>query len=107
RGGQGGGRRHRDECVRAHGLLRLCLAEPGEPAMNAASSQRAGHIAGTAFLWAAVVVAVLPLTLMAINSLKLHVEILANPLSLPTWFNVTNFVQAWTAGNFTTGLINS
>ncbi len=75
--------------------------------MSAVSGKRVGHLAGTAFLWTAIVVAVLPLTLMAINSLKLHGEILANPLSLPTWFNVTNFVQAWTAGNFTKGLVNS
>ncbi|MBL8600211.1 MAG: carbohydrate ABC transporter permease [Devosia sp.] len=75
--------------------------------MSAVSGKRVGHLAGTAFLWTAIVVAVLPLTLMAINSLKLHGEILANPLSLPTWFNVTNFVQAWTAGNFTRGLVNS
>jgi raffinose/stachyose/melibiose transport system permease protein len=75
--------------------------------MSTVSNKRVGYFAGTAFLWLAVLVAVLPLTLMAINSLKLHVEILQNPLSLPTWLNVTNFVQAWTAGNFTRGLINS
>lgn len=75
--------------------------------MSAVSTRRAGHIAGTAFLWTAVVIVALPLTLMLINSLKLHVEILANPLSLPTWLNFTNFTQAWTAGNFTRGLLNS
>ena len=75
--------------------------------MSAVSGKRVGHLAGTAFLWTAIVVAVLPLTLMAINSLKLHGEILANPLFLPTWFNVTNFVQPFSALNFTKVLINS
>jgi len=75
--------------------------------MTVAGQRSAARIAGTAFLWVAVVVVAFPLTLMAINSLKQHVAILDNPLALPTSFDISNYVTAWTAGNFTTGLINS
>ena len=75
--------------------------------MSAVSTKRAGHIAGNLFLWIAVVVVAFPLTLMMINSFKKHVDILDNPLSLPTSFNISNYVTAWTAGDFGTGILNS
>jgi len=75
--------------------------------MSAAGKRGIGHVAGTVFLWTAMLIVAIPLALMAINSLKPHADILDNPLSLPASFDVSNFVTAWTAGNFTTGLINS
>lgn len=50
---------------------------------------------------------ILPLALVALNSVKSHAEITANPLSLPSTVHVENFSGAWAAGNFTTGAINS
>lgn len=75
--------------------------------MSVAGKRSIGHFAGTVFLWSAILIVAFPLALMAINSLKQHVAILDNPLALPTSFDVSNFVTAWTAGNFSTGLINS
>jgi raffinose/stachyose/melibiose transport system permease protein len=75
--------------------------------MSVAGKRTIGDVAGTVFLWTAILVVAFPLTLMAINSLKPHIAILDNPLALPTSFDVSNFVTAWTAGNFTVGLINS
>lgn len=75
--------------------------------MSVTGRRSLGHVAGTVFLWVAILLVAFPLTLMAINSLKPHVAILDNPLALPASFDVSNFVTAWTAGNFTTGLVNS
>jgi raffinose/stachyose/melibiose transport system permease protein len=75
--------------------------------MSVRARHSVGHVAGTVFLWTAILIVAFPLTLMAINSLKPHLAILDNPLALPASFDVSNFVTAWTAGNFTTGLINS
>lgn len=75
--------------------------------MSVAGKRSASHFAGTAFLWIAILAVAFPLSLMAINSLKPHIAILDNPLALPKSFDVSNFVTAWTTGNFTTGLINS
>jgi raffinose/stachyose/melibiose transport system permease protein len=75
--------------------------------MSVTGKRSLGHMAGTVFLWVAILLVAFPLTLMAINSLKPHVAILDNPLALPASFDVSNFVTAWTAGNFTTGLVNS
>lgn len=75
--------------------------------MSVAGKRSAAHVAGTAFLWIAILMVAFPLTLMAINSLKPHLAILDNPLALPASFDLSNFITAWTAGNFTTGLVNS
>lgn len=75
--------------------------------MSVTGKRSIGHAAGTVFLWTAILIVAFPLTLMGINSLKPHAAILDNPLALPTSFDLSNFITAWTAGNFTTGLINS
>lgn len=75
--------------------------------MSAVTTQRAGRFASDVFLWTAVVVVLFPLTLMMINSLKPHAEVLKNPLALPTGLDFSNYIEAWTAGNFATGLWNS
>jgi raffinose/stachyose/melibiose transport system permease protein len=61
----------------------------------------------TTFLVCAVLVAVLPLLLVALNTFKPHVAIVANPLSLPESWNFNNFVRAWRGGHFSTGIVNS
>ncbi|AEQ50869.1 carbohydrate ABC transporter permease [Pelagibacterium halotolerans] len=60
-----------------------------------------------AFLVGAVLIAVLPLLLVAVNTFKPHASIVANPLSLPTSFDFSNFARAWRGGNFGVGLVNS
>lgn len=61
----------------------------------------------TAFLIGAVLVAVLPLLLVALNAFKPHAAIVANPLSWPEAFTPENFVRAWKGGKFATGIVNS
>lgn len=59
------------------------------------------------FLVGAVLIAVLPLLLVAVNTFKPHAAIVANPLSLPSGFDFSNFARAWRGGNFGVGLVNS
>ncbi len=59
------------------------------------------------FLWGAVLVALLPLGLVALNAFKPHPDIVANPLSLPTSLSLDNFVRAWNGGKFSIGIVNS
>lgn len=51
--------------------------------------------------------ALLPLTLVLINSLKEHAEVVRNPLALPQVFDFNNYVEAWVFGKFSRGFINS
>lgn len=59
------------------------------------------------FLWGAVLVALLPLGLVALNAFKPHPDIVANPLSLPASLSLDNFVRAWNGGKFSIGIVNS
>lgn len=59
------------------------------------------------FLIGAVLVALLPLGLVALNTFKPHVAIVANPLSLPENLGFDNFARAWTGGKFAIGIVNS
>jgi raffinose/stachyose/melibiose transport system permease protein len=71
------------------------------------NARAAQIISGNLFLGLAVVVALAPFCLVILNAFKSHVDIVANPLSLPKTLSFANFVTAWTTGHFTTGLINS
>ena len=53
------------------------------------------------------VISLFPLLLVVINSVKTHVEILQNPLSLPKELHWENFSYTWTVGKFSEGFINS
>ena len=61
----------------------------------------------TLLLYLLVLIALLPLLLVAINTFKSHADIVINPLALPNDFNFTNFSRAWKAGKFSYGIINS
>jgi raffinose/stachyose/melibiose transport system permease protein len=63
--------------------------------------------ASTAYLALAVLVSLLPLLLVGINTFKPHAAIVANPLSLPTSIDFTNFARAWRGGHFSSGIVNS
>ena len=77
--------------------------------MSAAAPRRslASHLAGSAFLAVAVLVALLPIALVLMNAFKPHSEIIANPLAWPTSPTAGNFKSAWVGGHFTSGLGNS
>ncbi len=51
--------------------------------------------------------ALLPLSLVLINSLKPHAEVVRNPVALPQVLSLGNFAQAWEYGRFTRGFLNS
>lgn len=74
------------------------------PAKSPPSVARA---ASTAYLAIAVLVSLVPLMLVALNTFKPHVAIVANPLSLPTGIDFGNFARAWRGGHFSTGIVNS
>lgn len=54
-----------------------------------------------------VVVCLFPIALVVINSFKENVEIVRNPLTLPTVIHLENYIQAWTTGKFAKGFVNS
>lgn len=51
--------------------------------------------------------ALIPILLVFINSFKPHAEIVRNPLALPSAVTFVNFSDAWKAGHFSTGFVNS
>ena len=53
------------------------------------------------------VTALFPLLLVGLNSLKLSVQIVDNPLAPPTTVAWSNFADAWHYGHFATGFLNS
>jgi raffinose/stachyose/melibiose transport system permease protein len=55
----------------------------------------------------AAVIALFPLSLMIISSIKKSTEIVANPLALPSTIQWTNFVRAWTDAQLGRSLLNS
>jgi raffinose/stachyose/melibiose transport system permease protein len=55
----------------------------------------------------AAVIALFPLSLMIISSIKKSTEIVANPLALPSTVQWTNFVRAWTDAQLGRSLLNS
>lgn len=65
------------------------------------------NLSSTMILYLLVLIALLPLLLVAINTFKSHADIVINPLALPNEFNFTNFSRAWKAGKFSSGIINS
>ena len=69
--------------------------------------REAQPIAPNLFLLGAVLIALFPLLLVAINTLKPHAAIVQNPLALPLSFDFSNFARAWKGGKFSIGIINS
>jgi raffinose/stachyose/melibiose transport system permease protein len=55
----------------------------------------------------AAVIALFPLSMMIISSVKKSTEIVANPLALPSTVQWTNFLRAWTDAQLGRSLLNS
>jgi raffinose/stachyose/melibiose transport system permease protein len=77
--------------------------------MSASMTKRrdGSGIAARLFLFAAVAIAVFPLLLVAVNTLKPHPAIVQNPLALPASLDFANFARAWKGGKFSIGIVNS
>ena len=58
-------------------------------------------------LWGYAAVAVGPLLLMLLNSLRPSAEIFSDPLGMPTGLYLGNYVEAWTEAQFGTYFVNS
>ena len=67
------------------------------------SNRTITHIVLVAFAFSAL----LPISLVFLNSFKTHAEIVRNPLALPTQLNLKNYVDGWEAGKFSRGFLNS
>jgi len=52
-------------------------------------------------------ISIAPFYLVIVNSFKTHIEVVANPLTLPTSLSLDNFKTAWKWGEFGKGFINS
>jgi raffinose/stachyose/melibiose transport system permease protein len=84
------------------------MAQPkGLPPVTEPTAARPKRVIGHLILIVFTVTALFPLLLVGINSLKLSVQIIDNPLSLPKSFAWRNFSEAWQYGHFATGFINS
>lgn len=53
------------------------------------------------------VICMLPMIMVLINSFKSHIDIILNPLAIKFTEGFSNYVKAWTEGNFGRTLINS
>ncbi|MGI5489212.1 carbohydrate ABC transporter permease [Microtetraspora malaysiensis] len=72
------------------------------------SARRApGRVAVHLLLWGYAVVALLPLVVMLLNSLRPTSEIFTAPLRLPTSPTLHSYLQVWTDASFSTYFLNS
>jgi raffinose/stachyose/melibiose transport system permease protein len=58
-------------------------------------------------LFVAAILALAPLILMWSSAFKTRVEVAVNPLALPTSLNLSNLIEAWTTGRYSSYWLNS
>jgi raffinose/stachyose/melibiose transport system permease protein len=75
--------------------------------MKAAAGMSIGRRLGDFVLLAAAGLAIGPVAMLLVNAFKPHVDVVRNPLALPTRLDLANFASAWSEGHFATGLKNS
>jgi raffinose/stachyose/melibiose transport system permease protein len=69
--------------------------------------ERAVLILAVLLLWSYAAVAIAPMILMALDSLRPNAAVLSDPLGLPTSLNFSSYAKAWTQASFATYLRNS
>lgn len=69
--------------------------------------ERAVLILAVLLLWSYAAVAIAPMIIMAIDSLRPNTAVLSDPLGLPTSLNFSSYAKAWTQASFATYLRNS
>jgi ABC-type glycerol-3-phosphate transport system permease component len=69
--------------------------------------ERVVRLAGYLLLWSYAAVAVAPLIVMVLDSLRPNTEVLSHPLALPSTLDFTSYSTAWTEASFATYLRNS
>ncbi|WP_119070920.1 carbohydrate ABC transporter permease [Aggregatilinea lenta] len=75
--------------------------------MRVRLSQGIGGTAAHLILILFAITALFPLSLVAVNSVKTHREIVKNPLALPQTLDWENYSEAWEFGHFQQGFVNS
>jgi raffinose/stachyose/melibiose transport system permease protein len=70
-------------------------------------SERVVRLAGYLLLWSYAAVALLPLIVMVLDSLRPNAEVLSHPLALPTTVDFSSYATAWTQASFATYVRNS
>src|SRR4051794_17128640 len=68
---------------------------------------RLSRFAGYFMLWAYAAVAVIPMIVMVIDSLRPNAEVLSRPLALPDTLDFASYSTAWTQASFSTYVRNS
>jgi raffinose/stachyose/melibiose transport system permease protein len=69
--------------------------------------ERAVRLAGYLLLWAYAAVALAPLLVMVLDSLRPNADVLAHPLALPKALDLSSYSTAWTQASFGTYVRNS
>ncbi|MBB6170474.1 raffinose/stachyose/melibiose transport system permease protein [Nocardiopsis mwathae] len=89
--------------------LRPAPAAPPPPVRRARrpSGLHVGDLAVRLLLWGYAVVALAPLTLMVVSSLRPEAELRADPLGLPTAPAFDNYARAWVDADFGGYFVNS
>jgi ABC-type glycerol-3-phosphate transport system permease component len=65
------------------------------------------RLAGYLLLWSYALVALAPLVVMVLDSLRPNAEVLARPLGLPATLDLSSYATAWTQASFSTYVRNS
>ncbi|WP_067499596.1 carbohydrate ABC transporter permease [Actinoplanes sp. TFC3] len=68
---------------------------------------RWGRFAGYAMLWAYAAVALAPIVVMLLNSLRPNTEVLSEPLRLPATLDFSSYATAWSEASFSSYVRNS
>jgi raffinose/stachyose/melibiose transport system permease protein len=80
---------------------------PGRRATTARTRRLAFSGGQYVILFAVAVLAMAPLLLMWFSAFKTRVEVAVDPLALPTSLNLSNRVEAWTTGRYSSYWLNS
>jgi raffinose/stachyose/melibiose transport system permease protein len=71
------------------------------------SRERLVRLAGYLLLWSYAAVALVPMIVMVLDSLRPNTQVLSHPLGLPTTLDFSSYRTAWTQASFATYVRNS
>lgn len=91
----------------APAISRPPVAQHEPPSARVPRKRSASAAATSLFLWGYAAIAVLPLLVMVVNSLRTTREMAADPLGLPADPNFASYSKAWVQASFATFFTNS
>src|SRR5690348_14015960 len=71
------------------------------------SRQRLVRVLGYLLLWSYAAVAIAPMLIMVLDSLRPNAQVLSHPLALPSALDFSSYKTAWTEASFATYVRNS